>query len=78
MANHGYNVYVMGCSGARKHSCALTLVRVDGSFFDPIFDPETTPRPEPRQIHDHELVRRKTRAQVQRRRRQKDVGSIRK
>ena len=40
MANHGYNVYVMGCSGARKHSCALTLVRVDGSFFDPIFDPK--------------------------------------
>lgn len=40
MANHGYNVYVMGCSGARKHSCALTLVRVDGPFFDPIFDPK--------------------------------------
>ncbi len=40
MADHGYNVYVMGCSGARKHSCALTLVRVDGPFFDPIFDPK--------------------------------------
>jgi FkbM family methyltransferase len=40
MSNHGYNVYIMGCSGARKHSCALTLVRVDGPFFDPIFDPK--------------------------------------
>lgn len=40
MASRGYFVYIMGCSGARKHNCRLTMVRIDGVYFDNIFDPK--------------------------------------
>ena len=40
MADRGYYVYIMGCSGARKHNCRLTLVRVDGAYFDTVYDPK--------------------------------------
>ena len=40
MASRGYFVYIMGCSGARKHNCRLTMVRIDGGYFDTIYDPK--------------------------------------
>lgn len=40
MASRGYFVYIMGCSGARKHNCRLTMVRIDGAYFDAIYDPK--------------------------------------
>ena len=40
MASRGYYVYIMGCSGARKHNCRLTMVRIDGVYFNDIFDPK--------------------------------------
>eukprot|EP00232_Nephroselmis_pyriformis_P024502 CAMPEP_0182860106 /NCGR_PEP_ID=MMETSP0034_2-20130328/4722_1 /TAXON_ID=156128 /ORGANISM="Nephroselmis pyriformis, Strain CCMP717" /LENGTH=250 /DNA_ID=CAMNT_0024991859 /DNA_START=555 /DNA_END=1307 /DNA_ORIENTATION=+ len=39
LSKFGYYSYILGCRGKSKHSCRLTLIRVDGPLYSDVFDP---------------------------------------